>query len=60
MTARSPVVTCTAIAGVVVLVTVALLLAHDGAILNVGVAAVAGLGGFSLARVVGARASAQK
>lgn len=51
MTARSPAVTVAAIAGVVVLVLAALFTGHDGTVLNVGIAAVAGLGGFSLARL---------
>jgi len=57
MESRSPAVTCAAIAGIVVLVLAGLLTGHDGAVLNVGVAAVAGLGGFSLAKVIAARPS---
>ena len=55
MGVQSPMVTCSAIAGVVVLVLAGLFTGHDGTLLNVGVAAVAGLGGFSLARVLAAR-----
>lgn len=44
--------TLAAIAGVVVLESVALLTGHDGQLLMLSLAIISGLGGYSLARVV--------
>lgn len=48
MTAR---VICS-IAGIVVLETLALLTGHNGTLLRIALVAIAGLGGFSLARIL--------
>lgn len=42
---------CAAIAGIVIIEVAALLTGHDGTILSLAVGAIAGLGGFSLARL---------
>jgi hypothetical protein len=43
---------CTAIAGIVILETVAMLTGHNGTLLRLALVAIAGLGGFSLARLL--------
>jgi hypothetical protein len=41
---------CAAIAGIVILETVAMLTGHNGTLLRIALVAIAGLGGFSLAQ----------
>lgn len=41
-----------AVAGIVVLETIAMLTGHNGTLLRIALVAVAGLGGFSLANVI--------
>lgn len=48
---HTPRILC-AVAGIVVLETVAMLTGHNGTLLRIALVAVAGLGGFSLANIV--------
>jgi hypothetical protein len=43
---------CSAIAGIVILEIVAMLTGHNGTLLRLALVAIAGLGGFSLARLL--------
>lgn len=46
---------CVAILGIVVLEICAMLMGHNGTLLRLALVAIAGLGGFSLARLITAR-----
>ena len=49
---NSPLLPCVAIAGIVILESVALATDHNGTLLRIGLVLIAGLGGFALDRII--------
>ena len=49
---KSPLLPCIAIAGIVVLESVAMMTGHNGTLLRIAMVLIAGLGGFALDRII--------